>query len=507
MLEEIALTLYHTVDPVAQAWLARGASAVRLVEGDGTLLFSWPEGAAVHLPDLSVTIQLGGGLVSDLQLCGVVGADVEARLHADAQSVGQIVNLERELFDMTEELVTAQDQLVALFELTQSLNNQLTLKAAMAAMAQAGQRLVRSEAAFVVLGLEEKQMRIVQYPPAHLPDEIVLQLFTGVESNSAEIVRQGSEADLPAGITTLFLKRAGIPGKAHSGLGFVNSLQGLFDQPQMKLARTIADQAIARLENVLLHQELVNQARIQTELELARTVQLRLLPQAPPRVSGLNLAPLSKPALEVGGDFYSFIQWPDSPLTVVVGDVSGKGMAAALLMAMMLTAVRSKAYTSIKRRPDELLALTNELMYEDFSEVGMFATVFIGQYHAPDRLFSYVNAGHSPVIYRPAQGQAAMLEPDWPPLGVLPVAMCDNQQIQLGPGDLLVIATDGFSEAENEAGALFGYDRLLALVNQLADRSAEEIRDALFDAIALFAGRQPRSDDQTLVVVKGAESQ
>jgi sigma-B regulation protein RsbU (phosphoserine phosphatase) len=209
--------------------------------------------------------------------------------------------------------------------------------------------------------------------------------------------------------------------------------------------------------------------------------------------------------LEVGGDFFDYIHEKGRPLTCIVGDVSGKGMPAAMLMAMTLTALRGKSHTMEDASPDARFARTNEALYNDFTEVGMFATVFVSQYDPEKRRLAFVNAGHSPVIYRPAGGAATMLEADGVPVGVLPVSLCEQQAVSLGPGDLLILGTDGFSEAANNSGEMFGYDRLLALADQLAGHSAQEIHDQLYTRIRQFAAGHAQDDDQTLMVLKGTQ--
>ncbi|MCB0009653.1 MAG: serine/threonine-protein phosphatase, partial [Anaerolineales bacterium] len=115
----------------------------------------------------------------------------------------------------------------------------------------------------------------------------------------------------------------------------------------------------------------------------------------------------------------------------------------------------------------------------------------------------YVNAGQSPVIYRPVEGPARYLDTDGPALGVLPFSMVSDNELRFAPGDLLVVATDGFSEARDENGELFGYERLLTLIDQLAEADAAAVADGLFDAIRVYSGTQEQDDDQTLVILKG----
>jgi sigma-B regulation protein RsbU (phosphoserine phosphatase) len=231
---------------------------------------------------------------------------------------------------------------------------------------------------------------------------------------------------------------------------------------------------------------------------------LRLLPQQLPRVDKLDIYASSRPALQVGGDFYDFVTQPDRPFIFSVADVTGKGMAAALLMTMARTAIHSKASFMPKPTPEIVMKNSNEDLFEDFIQVGMFATAFIGQYQPHSQKLLYANAGHSPVIYRPANGRARLLEADSTPIGVLRVSLCKNHQVPLGLDDVLVVATDGFSEARNPRDEMFGYERLLELVDRAADRSAHAIADALFEAVDRFGVGRPQDDDQTLVVIKGA---
>jgi sigma-B regulation protein RsbU (phosphoserine phosphatase) len=220
-------------------------------------------------------------------------------------------------------------------------------------------------------------------------------------------------------------------------------------------------------------------------------------------VLGLDLSARSRPALEVGGDFFDLIQQPGQPFVFAVGDVSGKGMSAALLMAMSRTVIRSRANSLASRSPDEIMAHVNEDLYDDFTEVSMFATAFIAQYHQAQQQLVHVNAGHSPVIYCRAGGQPELLEADGTAIGVLPISFAENHVLPFGPGDLLIAATDGFSEARNQADELFGYDRLLQLAAELREQSAQHISEALFQAVDRFGAGHPQDDDQTLVVVKG----
>jgi sigma-B regulation protein RsbU (phosphoserine phosphatase) len=311
------------------------------------------------------------------------------------------------------------------------------------------------------------------------------------------------DLSLPAEIGAVLVAPMELRGEQTAALGVLNRPGRPFASPDLKLVRTLADQAAARIENVLLHAEAVERARFDAEMQLAQRVQMRLQPTSTPAVQGLQAWARSRPALEVGGDFFDLILRPDGSFVMVVGDVSGKGMPSALLMAMTRTVLRGMARFVPVIRSEAMLGRANGDLFDDFSEVGMFATAFVATYHPANRLVTFANAGHSPVIYCPAAGAPRMLEAGSPPLGVLPSARIDAEQVTLGPGDVLVAATDGFSEAWSPDGEMFGYERLIATIQHLASGSAAEIGAGLFAAVEAYGGGRPQDDDQTLIVVKG----
>jgi sigma-B regulation protein RsbU (phosphoserine phosphatase) len=170
---------------------------------------------------------------------------------------------------------------------------------------------------------------------------------------------------------------------------------------------------------------------------------------------------------------------------------------------MVRTALRGKANFMPLLDPVKIMTRANEDLYADFTEVGMFATVFVGMYESTKRTLYYANAGHAPVIYRPAGCLSRLLEADGVPMGVLDDPLCTIQAVPLGPGDLLVLATDGFNEAISPDGAMFTIERLLTLMDVIGDQPASVIAAALFAAVAAFSAGREQSDDQTLVVIKG----
>jgi len=494
---------------LADAWMTAGASGFGISD-TRTVVAAWPPGPAVPttsvVPNLDTPIQnMMEETIGTLWVTGVDSPADLARLQAQADLITHLFVMEGELMDMTMELVHSQDLLVALFDLTQSMRSQLRLDQAMNRVVAEARRLVDAQAAFMVFAQHNEDPLIVQSTDILLETTCLVGLHEKARDGSGALSLYGTT--LPETINpqvqSIYVVSIEVRGEKMASLGLINKLHGQFDAPDQKLAGAIANQVGAQLENVLLYQETLAQTRMQTEMELAKSVQLRLLPQRSPTVAGLELAASSQPALEVGGDFFDYIHEKGRLLTCVVGDVSGKGMPAAMLMVMTLTAFRSKTHTVEDASPAERFSRTNEALYNDFTEVGMFATVFVGQYDPAPRCLRFVNAGHSPVIYRPAGGAATMLEADGVPVGVLPISLCEQQEVSLGPDDLLILGTDGFSEAANQSGEMFGYDRLLELVDQLADQSAQEIHDQLYLHVRHFAAGHAQDDDQTLMVLKG----
>jgi len=251
--------------------------------------------------------------------------------------------------------------------------------------------------------------------------------------------------------------------------------------------------------------ELQSHQRLKNDMAVAANIQLQLLQQKIPHVQGLDLYARSMPALQVGGDFYNFNAHKLGSLVFAVGDVSGKGLPAAMLMAMTRVVLHGAARFMPIVNPRMLLSRINEDLYDDFTELGMFATTFVGCYDPTIHKLTYANAGHSPVIYCPRGGPALLLEADGPAVGILSFNLSENISIDFLPGDILVVATDGFSEASNAQGELFGYDRLLHSVEQFSSLSAEQIAMRMFHHILQFSEGQDQSDDQTIVVLKGVD--
>ncbi|HNP69464.1 MAG TPA: PP2C family protein-serine/threonine phosphatase [Kouleothrix sp.] len=488
---------------LAKAWLASGASAFG-VWSDGAPLAYWPDKRMLDRPSLVVPIYFEERVLGELRIAGLSDLLSQERLVAEAGLVSHLIQLEEDLNTMTAELVESQDRLLAVYQLARSLRHYTTIDDTLRGLLFEAMRLVKTRAGFAIFDFATRDPIVVQYPANFGNEAAIWEIFRQAQVREREMsLTTGSLIEaFSTGADNLCFIPIRIRGSFIAGLGLLNKPTG-FSTPDVKLARAIIDQASAHIEQVLLHQETLEQRKIQNDLDLARRVQLRLLPQQLPSVPGLDIAANSRPARQIGGDFYDFIHQPQRPLMFAVGDVSGKALSAALMMTMTRTAIHSKASYMPNPTPELVMRNSNEDLFEDYLQVGMFSTAFIGQYQAFNRTMLYANAGHSPVIYCPVGGTPQLLGADSPPIGVLSTSMGRNHTIQMDIGDVLVVATDGFNEARSPDEELFGYERLLNLVAISSEMSARAIAEILFAAVDAFSVGRPQDDDQTLVVIKG----
>jgi phosphoserine phosphatase RsbU/P len=278
---------------------------------------------------------------------------------------------------------------------------------------------------------------------------------------------------------------------------------GAFTEDDLELLDAFAGQAAIAIENARMVEELGKQERQRRELEIARSIQASLMPTKMPALPGFDVAAACVPALHVGGDFYDVIPTPNGELVIALGDVSGKGVPAALLMGMVRAILRSEIGRAATL--EEAVLNCNRLLYEDFSTTSMFATLVLGRIDPRTRVFSYVNCGHcEPLLVRSQSERCEFLIGDGLPLGILDEFETHATQIELGPGDILVNYSDGYSEAKATSGDRFGLTRLAEAVQLCTETSARGILDHIGATVDRFAQPEPQSDDQTIIVVRAA---
>lgn len=262
------------------------------------------------------------------------------------------------------------------------------------------------------------------------------------------------------------------------------------------LVNSLCQQMALWLKNAQLFTQLAGQERLQKELEIAHAVQTGFLPASIPDATGLEIAALSRPALEVGGDFYDIIRVAPNRLGILIGDVSGKGVPAALLMAMTLSIFRTIATDSAS--PAETLKRLNTLVHQNKPSPRMFVTALYAVYDELTHIITFANAGHNfPVSHRgafPCIGTA---------LGIFRQADYEEQQFELAVGETLLLTTDGVEDAINPDGQHFGEQYPLEQMDILS-QPPQPLIDALIQRLDIFIDSERQFDDITLVALKRA---
>lgn len=249
---------------------------------------------------------------------------------------------------------------------------------------------------------------------------------------------------------------------------------------------------------------IIEKEKLERELEVAREIQRSLLPRALPQLPGFDFGARMEPARAVGGDFFDFIPLDDQRLGIAVGDVSGKGVPAALFMAMTRTLLRAEARAA--NSPKEVLRGLNEHLLE-MNDAQMFVTVLYGILHTVTCRFTYGRAGHElPVQCDELGATTTPCCGHGEPLGVLPDPKIDENSIQLTPGQSLLLFTDGMTDAIDERGLFFGTKRLHQSLGACCHLSAQGICDRLFDMVMTHQCMVPQHDDVTLVAVRVSQN-
>ena len=286
----------------------------------------------------------------------------------------------------------------------------------------------------------------------------------------------------------------------------LNKKTGPFTIRDERLLSVMATQAAISIENARLYERELNQRLINQELDTARNIQTSFLPQSIPQIKGWDIAAYWRPMLSVAGDFYDFYPLPDGRLAVLIADVSGKGVPAALFMALSVTVLRFAMGLGFS--PSELLYRANDAILADQRST-MFATTFVAYLDTTSGLVEFASAGHNPsLIFRAEQAAREVnyhceyLNSVGVALGVFAEVSFEEQYRQMKTGDLLVFYTDGITEILDASGEEFGEERLERLVAENASCTAQEIKDKIVQAVSVFSHEGTPYDDETLVIVK-----
>ena len=280
-----------------------------------------------------------------------------------------------------------------------------------------------------------------------------------------------------------------------------------YSRTDLQFLTAAASQTGLALENARLNDdiraEIAARERLNRELEIARDVQQGLFPHVLPKVDRLDFAGYCRPASGVGGDYYDFIALNDDALGIAIGDVSGKGIGAALMMATLQASLRGQTIKQCETLA-ETIQNVNRLVYEA-SSTNRYATFFFAQYEPATHRLRYVNAGHNaPMLYRRNGAETLLqrLDQGGTVVGLFPNATYQEAEVRVQTGDILVAFTDGVTEAFNAKEEEFGEDRLFEALRATEARCAADMISAMLALVDAFTAGAPQHDDITLVVVR-----
>jgi sigma-B regulation protein RsbU (phosphoserine phosphatase) len=254
------------------------------------------------------------------------------------------------------------------------------------------------------------------------------------------------------------------------------------------------------LQQAKVYQRTLAQQKNQQELAVARRIQLSFLPKELPHVPGWQLAASLEPAREVAGDFYDLISLPSGGLGILIADVADKGVGPALFMALSRTLMRTFA-VQYETRPEKVLGEANRRILQDAGET-LFVTVFYGVLDPRTGALIYANAGHNPPWLFRADGDCQSLGATGMPLGIEDLVKWKQGAVQLSPGDVLMLYTDGATDAQNQAGEFYSQDRLLLTARTRLELPASDMQSAILSDIRSYIDGAPQFDDITLLLLK-----
>jgi serine phosphatase RsbU (regulator of sigma subunit)/pSer/pThr/pTyr-binding forkhead associated (FHA) protein len=332
-------------------------------------------------------------------------------------------------------------------------------------------------------------------------EEVLSQGNAVLTSDAQHDPRYASQTMALLGIRSVLAVPLSVEGTEIFGLVYADSPtdEATFGEEHLNILTTLASVAAIRVENARLLEERFAKERLERELALASEIQQRFLPGRPPVMAGYEFVGISFPCYEIGGDYYDFVRRSDGGIVIALGDVSGKGTAAALLMSSVHAAVHAQIAAG---QPVEAIpGRVNEYLVEN-TPANRFVTLFLAELSPQTNLLRLVNAGHNPPLVLRSSGEISEIESGGLPLGMLAAADYEAGDAALSAGDFLVVYSDGVTEAVDVNGEEFGLERLKQVLREGYLDSASALRDRIENALSAFTTTAPAADDITLVIVK-----
>ena len=274
-----------------------------------------------------------------------------------------------------------------------------------------------------------------------------------------------------------------------------------YEEGELEFLSTLGNRVMISIENARLFEEALEKQRLEEEIAIARDIQQRLLPRSFPQVEALDIYGFNIPSRQVGGDYFDCFEKQNGRIALAIGDVSGKGVGASLLMSNLHAALHTLIDSPIEMR--NLISKLNDLIYEN-TNFDKFITFFYGEFDAKTSKFTYVNAGHNPPYIFHPDGSFELLEEGGLLLGMMPNMSYDTGFVTMHPGDMIITFTDGVTEAKSKSDDMYEEERLEKLIGESVKQklSVEEFARVLINEIQMFSKGVPQTDDITMLGFK-----
>ena len=359
----------------------------------------------------------------------------------------------------------------------------------------------------------DREKNILWSKIAQGTEKIVLQLGQGIAGyvgQTGKIVnipdaykdpRFNKEIDKKTGYRTrsiLTLPMYNHKGEITGVIQVLNKKNGIFRKSDEELGLILGTQISMAIENVKLYEHYLAKKEIEHEMKIASSTQQSLLPRKSPELEEFDISGFNIPARDTGGDYFDFIELDNGNLVLVIGDITGKGMPAALLMATARAYIRALSFN--KEPISKIIEKVNHAMYID-TEPDKFLTLFYGVLNPEEKTFTFTNAGHdAPLWFH--KGEVEKLETHNFFVGSFPYATYNEKKIKLNSGDILILYTDGIIEASNDKNELFGEEKFIELIKNNIELSAQELGKKTYTEVRKFSGNIPQQDDITMIIIK-----
>lgn len=453
------------------------------------------------------------GYVTPTQVEKALAVQSELKPH---HLLGQIL-IDQEAIGESEARLLSYCERCLLLDLVGRINSTLDLESLLSAIMEAAQTIMEAEASSLFLRDRNTSELVIAVPTGPAKAEISGtrippgQGFCGwVAAHRQPVIAAEPQSDprffgeVSEGFRTRNLICVPLYDSQRQILGVLQACnkrgKGNFAESDIPLFESLADQAAIALERARLQKESLGKQLLERELALAAEIQKGFWPSQIPSLPGIGLAAFSEPATRIGGDYYDFISLGPDSCALVIGDVSGKGVPAALLMATLRATLRAQLEAG--RSLEESVNGVNNVLLRD-TPPETFATLFVGLLDRRRLELTYVNAGHNPpLLFERQTGEFRRLSMGGPIVGVFPESEFQSACEELRSEELLVAYTDGVTEASGPDGEMFGEDRLQRLILRHAGEGAEALAKRIRQTVAEFSRGVVQQDDITLFVMK-----